>query len=66
MMTDQEKELLRLLALKMSWPRNGGRDEFDTDVKLDRAIDRAMVRLVMLSVGLDPAVTYRASHLIHE
>ena len=43
MMTDQEKELLRLLALKMSWPRNGGRDEFDTDVKLDRAIDRAMV-----------------------
>lgn len=41
-MTSEERELLRLLALKARWPDNGGREEFGVAVKLDRAIDKAM------------------------
>lgn len=44
-MTVEERELLRLLALKSIWPfvPDGYRDEFDTELKLDRAIREATV-----------------------
>lgn len=40
-MTPEERELLRLLALRARWPFNGSREEFGTDLKLDRAIEKA-------------------------
>lgn len=62
LMSPEDRELFRLMALKSIWPfvPDGYRDEFDTELKLDRAIREAIVaafpKATLPAPALEPEV----------